>query len=65
MRMAAAPIASSRNAYTRSGCRRTGTSRGNSKLPAHRPPMNVPSTTAREAAVAPRINSSSWNQTIS
>ena len=29
------------------------------------PPMNVANTTPSETAVAPRINSSSWNQTIS
>jgi len=59
------PMPSSRKAYTRSGCSREEMTRGSTMLPRHMPPINVPSSTARETADDPMTSSSSWNQTIS
>ena len=63
--IAIAPIPSSRVAKTRNGCRFEEMSRGNSRLPRHIPPMNVPSSTPRETAVEPMTSCSSWSHTIS
>src|SRR6266446_6388742 len=38
--------------------------RGSNRLPRHKPPMNVPSSTASETAEDPTTSCSSWNHTI-
>jgi hypothetical protein len=60
-----AAMPSSSHAYTDSGCLLPGINRGNSKLPRHMPPMNVPKSTPKEMAVEPITSCSICSHTIS
>src|SRR5262245_35190816 len=59
------PMDNSMAAYTSNGCDSRGTTRENSKLPRHIPPMNVPSSIPSEKLDEPTINSSNCNHTTS